>query len=119
MIAYGERNLARMPDKLGIANSHCQGRLNLPACLLLLAVDMKGPGVSIQRVDIVPPRKFLPGNVKCFQRFMRVVGIIKDQFAIRVVPAIGLQQRLLFKFGESFLRLLISSGKLQRLREIK
>ncbi len=81
-----------MPDELGIAKAHCQCCFNLLARFLILAVHVKGPGVGIQRIDIVPAGKLSLGDFERLKRFVSIVRIIKDQLAIRVVAAIGLEE---------------------------
>src|SRR3989449_9130998 len=108
-----------MPDELGIAKAHCQYCFNLLARFLILAVHVKGPGVGIQRIDIVPAGKLSLCDFERLKRFVSIVPIIKDQLAIRVVAAIGLEEWFLLEFSESFLGILTSSPKLQRFCQVK
>lgn len=97
-----ERNLARMLDELGIADADCQCCFDLLARFLISSVHMKRPGVRIQSVDVVPSREFSARDFQRLYWFVRVVGIIKNQLTIRVVAAIGLEERLSLEFGKSF-----------------
>src|SRR5580700_7268641 len=113
-----ECNLARMPDELGIADADCQCCFDLLACFLISSVHMKRPGVRIQSVDVAPSREFSARDFQRLYWFVRVVGIIKNQLTIRVVAAIGLEERLSLEFGKSFFRIVISLSKLQRFGKV-
>src|SRR5437660_7294889 len=75
-----------MPDELGIAKAHCQCCFNLLARFLILAVHVKGPGVGIQRIDIVPAGKLSLGDFERLKRFVSIVRIIKISSRFELSP---------------------------------
>src|SRR6266568_2434001 len=98
---------------LCIANAHCQSSLDVLAGLRIPAVYVQRPGVCVEREHIVSSTKLRLRNLQSLSRLIGVVGVVEDQFAVGIIGANALEQRLGFKLGKSFLGRVGVSGQLQ------
>src|ERR1700723_773887 len=107
-----------MREDFGVADPDRQGGLDLLAGFRVLTVDVKRPGVGIERVHVMSPRVLLLRYFQSFGGLLGMVGIVEGKFVVGVVLLARFRQRFGFKVGKCPLRFSIASCQLQHFGEV-